>query len=274
MSNRLFVAYKPSNMSSNYFLSSIKKRYNQKKAGFSGTLDPFAKGVLIIAFGQYSKLFRYLQKTPKTYKATLWLGASSDSLDIENISKIEVIKPFHYDSIGFVLKDLQGTLTYTPPKYSAKKINGIRAYKLAREDKEVKLREQTMEVYNLELVNYMHPFLTFQASVSEGAYIRSLGEIIAKRFGFDGALCALERVREGSFVYENEKSLNPLEFLDLTHNEYMNDPLHVKLGKVLHVKDFKIQEDGEYVLIQDDEFAIIKIENKKVKYELNKVALC
>lgn len=274
MSNRLFVAYKPSGISSNYFLNSIKKRYKQKKAGFSGTLDPFAKGTLIIAFNQYAKLFRYLQKTPKTYKATLWLGASSDSLDIEYISKIEAIKPFHSDSIGFILKNLQGTLAYTPPKYSAKKIDGTRAYKLAREDKEVNLKEQTMEVYSLELINYMHPFLTFEASVSEGAYIRSLGQMIAKRFGFDGALCALERVSEGSFVYDNEKSLNPLEFLDLPQNEYMGDPLHVKLGKVLHVKDFKIQEDGEYILIQDDEFAIIKIENKKVKYELNKVALC
>lgn len=274
MSNRLFVANKPSGMSSNFFLRSIKKRYGIKKAGFSGTLDPFATGALVIAFGQYTKLFRFLKKSPKVYQATLWIGASSDSLDIENISKVQTIKPFHEDSIHFIFNDLLGTLTYTPPKYSAKKIDGKRAYTLAREQKEVKLKEQTMEIYNLELICYTHPFLTFRASVSEGGYIRSLGEIIAKRLGFDGALSALWRISEGGFVYENEKSLNPLKYLDLPINEYMQDPLHVKLGKSLHVKDFKIEDDGEYIVINGKEFAIIKIENEKVKYELNKVALC
>lgn len=274
MTNRLFVAYKPSGCSSNYFLSSIKKKYNVKKAGFSGTLDPFAKGALIIAFGQYTKLFRYLKKIPKTYKATLWIGASSQTLDIEKITKVETLKPFHTDSIEFILKDLEGTLTYTPPKYSAKKIDGKRAYKLAREEKEVVLKEQTMKIDKLELLCYNHPFLTFRASVSEGAYIRSLGEIIAKRLGFDGVLSALSRESEGSFVYENEKALNPLEFLDIPKNEYLGDPLHVKLGKVLHVKDLAIQTNGRYTLVQDDEFAIIRVEDEKVKYELNKVALC
>ena len=86
--NRLFVAYKPSFVSSNRFLSSVKKRYKVKKAGFSGTLDPFAKGVLIVAFGQYTKLFRYLKKSPKRYRATLWIGAKSPTLDIEKVTRI------------------------------------------------------------------------------------------------------------------------------------------------------------------------------------------
>ncbi|HHD83732.1 MAG TPA: tRNA pseudouridine(55) synthase TruB, partial [Campylobacteraceae bacterium] len=76
-SDRLFVAYKPAGIGSNRFLSQIKRRYGIKKAGFSGTLDPFAQGVLIIAFGKYTKLFRFLKKAPKTYRATLWLGAGS-----------------------------------------------------------------------------------------------------------------------------------------------------------------------------------------------------
>ena len=72
-------------MSSNSYLNRIKRKYKNKKAGFSGTLDPFAKGCLIVAFGQYSKLFNYLEKTPKSYRTTIWLGASSESLDLENI---------------------------------------------------------------------------------------------------------------------------------------------------------------------------------------------
>ena len=81
--NRLFVAYKPSGIGSNLFLLKLKKKYKPKKAGFSGTLDPFAKGVLLIGFGSHTKLFRFLDKTPKKYRATLWLGAKSDSLDSE-----------------------------------------------------------------------------------------------------------------------------------------------------------------------------------------------
>ena len=83
--NRLFVIKKPIFISSNFYLRKIKRKYNTKKAGFSGTLDPFATGCLIVAFGQYTKLFQFLKKTPKTYRTTIWLGATSTSLDIENI---------------------------------------------------------------------------------------------------------------------------------------------------------------------------------------------
>ena len=84
--NRLFVIDKPKNISSNFYLKRIKWKYKVKKAGFSGTLDPFANGCLITAFGQYTKLFRFLKKTPKIYRATLWLGADSETLDIEKIT--------------------------------------------------------------------------------------------------------------------------------------------------------------------------------------------
>lgn len=92
--NKIFAAFKPKGLSSNAFLSTLKKKYKNKKAGYSGTLDPFAKGVLIVAFGQYTKLFRFLKKTPKTYKATLWLGVYSLSLDDQNIKEIQNIKEF------------------------------------------------------------------------------------------------------------------------------------------------------------------------------------
>ncbi|NOX15711.1 MAG: tRNA pseudouridine(55) synthase TruB, partial [Epsilonproteobacteria bacterium] len=89
--NRIFVANKPKGISSNFFLKKIKRRYDIKKAGFSGTLDPFASGVLIVAFGQFTKLFRFLDKTPKRYIATLWIGASSPTLDIEKIENVKTI---------------------------------------------------------------------------------------------------------------------------------------------------------------------------------------
>ena len=99
LDNRLFVAKKPINISSNSFLHRIKKRFKVKKAGFSGTLDPFACGCLIVAFGQYSKLFRFLQKTPKSYRAVIWLGAQSESFDIENVISIDLIEPLSKSNI-------------------------------------------------------------------------------------------------------------------------------------------------------------------------------
>ena len=273
MDNRLFVAYKPANMVCNHFLSRIKRRYNVTKAGFSGTLDPFAQGVLIIAFGQFPKLFRFLKKAPKTYRATLWIGASSPTLDIEKVDNVEVMLPFHPDSVNFVLQSMIGEKTYLPPKYSAKKIDGARAYDLARADKEFELKAITNTIYDCHLVHYMHPFLTFEITISEGGYVRSIGALIAERFGFRGCLSALERLNEGSFIYENEKALNPLEYLDLPQNAYLKDPQDILLGRKLSVENFEKQEEGIYQIVIDEVLSVVEISANGVEYLLNSLSL-
>ncbi|MDR1976785.1 MAG: tRNA pseudouridine(55) synthase TruB, partial [Campylobacteraceae bacterium] len=145
--NLLFVADKPCGISCSKFLSSLKKKYGVKKAGYSGTLDVNAQGVLIVAFGQYTKLFRFLKKTPKRYEAVLWLGAKSESLDMEFVTSVKELEPFDIEEIRRHAAKLTGTITYTPPKFSAKHIDGKRAYDLAREGKEVCLQEITTEVF-------------------------------------------------------------------------------------------------------------------------------
>ena len=97
--NAIFVANKPAGMSSNHFLGRLKRKYGVKKAGFSGTLDPFASGCLIVAFGSYTKFFRFLDKSPKVYEATIWLGASSPSMDNENITKISNVKELNLEKL-------------------------------------------------------------------------------------------------------------------------------------------------------------------------------
>lgn len=272
--NRLFVAYKPSGMSSNQLLGQLKRRYKVKKAGYSGTLDPFAKGVLIIAFGNHGRLFRFLNKTPKRYRATLWLGAYSPTLDIEKIETIDEIESLSKAQVEAVLSSLVGELTYLPPKYSAKKIDGKRAYTLAREGKEVDLREITSTIYDLRLLHYCHPFVTFEATVSEGSYIRSLGEIIAHRLGTNGALSALERLNEGQFVYENEKELDIKNSLSLPKNRYNGTMQTVLLGQPLKREDFDLQENGTYWIDNGDTISILEIAPEGVRYILNKVEAC
>ena len=270
--NRLFVAYKPSGVSSNRFLSTLKRKYGVKKAGFSGTLDPFAKGVLLIGFGSHTKLFRFLDKTPKVYRATLWLGAKSDSLDIEMIENVQEIQEFSFDKIQGALDSLKGEIEYDPPIFSAKRINGQRAYDLARAGKEVILNKINSIIYDIKLIHYAHPFVTFEATVSEGTYIRSLSRLIAQKLHIEyGSLSALERLCEGQFMYNYEKGLDIKKSLNIPQNFYHGKRDNLKYGRVLALEDLELQEDGYYWLDNGDNISIISIENNRVKYELGRI---
>ena len=274
MINRLFVVHKPQGIGSNRYLSQIKRRYGIKKAGFSGTLDPFAHGVLIVAFGQFTKLFQFLKKAPKSYRATLWLGAESETFDIEKVSRVEILPPFDPIMIEQTVKNLKGDITYLPPKYCAKKINGQKAYTLARANKEVNLNHITSHISAVKLIHYVHPFVTFEITITEGGYIRSMGQIIAEKLGSFGTLSALERLHEGDFIYEDEKALNPLKYLDLKENVYLGDVEDLHLGRKVPVANFKEQEEGDYFLNLDTMLAVITIQDGTVTYRLNGVKLC
>ena len=271
--NMLFVANKPMFITSNKFLNQLKQKYGIKKMGFSGTLDPFACGCLIIASGQYTKLFRFLKKTPKTYLTTLMLGAYSPTLDIEKIENIENTKKLDIEQIKDVLNSFIGKQTQLPPKYSAKKIDGKRAYELVRNNEDVNLKEIEIEIFNIELVNYSHPFITFKASVSEGTFIRTLGFDIAKKLGVNGALTYLERVNEGEFFYECEKKLNPYDYIWPKENFYKNEN-DLLLGKKLDINNFKIQQEGIYKIKIQNFLSIIEIKKDKISYLLNRINLC
>ena len=270
--NRLFVAYKPTGIGSNRFLSKLKRKYSNKKAGFSGTLDPFAKGVLLIGFGTHTKLFRFLDKTPKSYRATLWLGANSDSLDTELITNVDTLDEIDLNRVLNAVKSLEGDLEYEPPIFSAKRINGQRAYDLARAGKKVVLNKINSTIYEIKLIHYCHPFVTFEATVSEGTYIRSLGRIIAHKLGVEfGSLSALERLCEGQFTYDNEKPLDIKKSLNIPLNRYLGDGDNVKYGRVLALDDLEIKKEGYYWLDNGDNISVINIINNEVKYELGRI---
>jgi len=249
----------------------VKRKYNTKKVGFSGTLDPFATGCLIVATGQYPKLFQYLKKAPKAYTATLWLGANSQSLDIENVDSVKIVPEFTINDIYQALESLRGELTYYPPKFSAKKVNGRRAYDLAREGKEVELKKITSTIYDIHLINYSHPFVHFEAIVSEGTYIRSLGALLADKLGVDATLSSLRRDYEGAFSFENERALNPLHYLNIPKNIYRGDPKFLELGKKIYLDYLETKEDGTYWIETEKFFSVIEILNGEISYKLNRV---
>ncbi len=269
--NRLFVVNKPICRSSNGYMGHIKRKYGTRKVGFSGTLDPFATGCLIVATGQYTKLFQYLDKAPKSYRATLWLGANSPTLDIEKIDSLQEVAPFDAEKIKAALQSLQGELAYYPPKYSAKKVNGKRAYDLMRRGEEVQLKAITSTIYKIKLLHYTHPFVHFEATVSEGTYIRSLGALIADKLGVDATLSSLHRIHEGQFYYDNEKALDPFGHLAVPRNVYSGDEIWLELGKKLSVAYFEEQSDGIYLVETTNFFSIIEIIEEGVTYRFNRI---
>ncbi len=270
--DRLFVVKKPLNISSNFYLSRIKRKYKEKVAGFSGTLDPFACGCLIVAFGKYPQLFRFLKKSPKTYRATIWLDAISPSFDTENIENI-VINPKTLDEIKIreELQNLIGTLHYLPPKYSAKNIDGKRAYEMARDGVDFEMKQVTSEIYDVKFINYNHPFISFDITVSEGSYIRSISQILLDKLERIGTLSYLERINEGNFRFDNERALNPLHYLNPPINKYTGSKEWFILGKRLNLEYFQTKDDGEYVIVFDDFFSIIEIKEGVPKYLLNRI---
>ncbi|WP_201523297.1 tRNA pseudouridine(55) synthase TruB [Aliarcobacter butzleri] len=269
--NKLLVVNKPIFMSSNFYLNRIKRKYKNKKAGFSGTLDPFAKGCLIVAFGQYAKLFKYLSKTPKTYKAVIWLGVKSKSLDIEEIESINLIDKLDKSHIIKELNLLKGEIEYIPPKFSAKKIDGKRAYELARNGVEVELNKTKMMIFDTKFVLYNHPFITFEVTVSEGTYVRSFAQILLEKLNSFGTLSYLERLNEGEFFYENEKELNPLDFIKLPVNKYLGTAEWLEKGKKIGIEYVEKKDNGKYLILTEKFFSIIEIVDNDIKYLINKV---
>lgn len=170
------------------------------KVGHSGTLDPIATGLLILLVGKkYTKMAQFLSKADKEYVATLKLGFTSPSYDAETVlSKVSNRKPSR-EEIVKVLKNYQGKIMQSPPAFSAIKVNGKRAYDLARQGQSLELKARQIEIYQLELQKYSYPMLTVKATVSSGTYIRSLINDIGSDLGVGAVMTGLNRSRVGKF---------------------------------------------------------------------------
>jgi len=188
------------------------------------------------------------------------------------ISHVEILKEKDISDVEDVVNSLEGELEYEPPIFSAKRIDGQRAYDLARAGKEFTLNKINSTIYETKLLNYCHPFVTFEATVSEGTYIRSLGRIVASRLGVEeGSLSALERLNEGQFKYEDEKALDIKKSLNIPQNFYYGDSDNLKYGRVLALEDLDIKDDGFYWLDNGSFISILRVQEDAVKYELGRI---
>ncbi|WP_204246443.1 tRNA pseudouridine(55) synthase TruB [Alistipes sp. An116] len=194
-----------------------KLGYRRIKVGHAGTLDPLATGVLLVCIGRATKMVDALQAEEKEYIADVMLGATTPSFDLEH--EIDHTYPWEHitrQAVEKALADLTGQRLQTPPVYSAKKIDGTRAYELARAGEEVAVRQALITIYEMELLECELPKIRVRVRCSKGTYIRSLAREIGEALQSGAHLTALRRTRSGGFTAENAWSLD--EFLENLQN--------------------------------------------------------
>lgn len=185
---------KPTGMTSFGAVARVRRILSQReghkvKVGHTGTLDPFATGLLILLAGKATKKAPELTKKDKVYEATIRLGETSTTGDPEGEITATGAELPSEEQIAEVLKQFTGKIEQRPPIFSAIKINGERAYKLARKGQEVEMPTRTVEIYSIEQISYSKPELQIRTHVSSGTYIRTLAEDIGKALGC-GAYCS------------------------------------------------------------------------------------
>lgn len=178
------------------------------KVGHTGTLDPFATGLMILVVGEYCKRAGEFSKLDKSYEATLVLGKTSSTGDPEGeITEVSDRRP-SLQELEDTVQQFKGEIIQTPPIYSAIKIGGQRAYKLAREGKKVEMPTRTVKIYDIKVTDYAYPNVNIVCDVGSGTYIRTLGEDIGKMLGVGAYTTALRRTKVGSYSIENSQNLD------------------------------------------------------------------
>ena len=203
---------KPSGITSRAVVNKVERLVRPFKVGHSGTLDPIATGVLVLGVGSATRLLEYVQQMAKTYCATFLLGQSSVTEDIEGQVTVVDNAPIpSQTAVSQCLQQFKGTILQRPPQYSAIKIQGRRAYDIARSGKHVELDSREVTIHSIKLVQYNYPELELEVECSKGTYIRSIGRDLAEKLGTSAVMSALCRTAVGKFTITKSTSLSILQ---------------------------------------------------------------
>ncbi len=203
--------FKPTGMTSAKVVSKIKHTFNIKKIGHMGTLDPLACGILPIAIGKATRMFDYFLDKTKTYITTFKFGANSNTLDLDGEVEYNVGLVPTKQQIIDILPQFVGNISQIPPQFSAKNINGQKAYKLARNGEQVDLKPKDITINKFELLEMVDDdSYKFEITCSSGTYIRSLARDIAEKLNTTAIVTYLERTQSGIFNKDNCVDLNSL----------------------------------------------------------------
>jgi len=242
--NGILLLDKPAGISSNRALQIVKRLFQANKAGHTGSLDPFATGLLPICFGEATKISAFLLDADKSYLANACLGTATTTADTEGeVSQQNPVPVLSETDIQAVLSTFLGSQSQIPPMYSALKQDGKKLYELARKGIEVERTPRKITIHQLELNSWKTPELSFSVSCSKGSYIRVLAEDIAKKLGSCAHLMQLRRTRAGCFELDQAVTIDELEALlersvenDLSALDELLLPLDSALAKAPIIK--------------------------------------
>lgn len=254
---------KPVGITSFDVIRKLRKITGIKKIGHTGTLDPFASGLLPICIGKATRLAEKLTFSSKEYIVTMQFGRKTETGDTEG----EVVD--EADTAIFTLNLLNETVskilkleTQTPPKYSAIRINGRRAYELARKNKEVKLQPRPINIHEFEILGYHHPKLKYRTIVSKGTYIRVLSETIAELLGTIGTTIELRRSKIGEMSIQQSIPLDEITETNWQQNMLSLPQVFPDFPKAV-VNDLATFKNGGFVeIIQDDLAEVMAVDSE------------
>lgn len=241
--NGFIVVDKPVGITSHDVVSRVRRIMGIRKVGHTGTLDPFATGVLPIAINDATKAINYLDEGLKKYDAIMRLGVVTDSLDMTGkvLKEVELFA-ISVQQLQNICIRFTGKLFQIPPMYSAIKQDGQPLYKLARQGIEVERKLRPVEIYSLEILSINIPFVSMRVCCSRGTYVRTLADDIGRELGCGAALQELRRTASGLFSIEHAVTLNELESAKKTGTagRLTISPYHA-LG---HLPDISLNESG------------------------------
>ena len=244
--NGILLLDKPLMLSSNHAIQKIKKQFNIRKVGHTGTLDPLATGLLPVCMGQATRISRFLINSDKTYRALIMLGTRTSTGDKEG----EIIETCSSDVstntayIDKVLQSFIGEQKQIPPMYSALKHNGERLYKLAQKGLNVSRKARSINIYSIDLISINDDYLEVIIECSKGTYIRTLAEDIAKKLGTVGHIDQLRRLNIKCFHDQSMFSFNQI-MKAKSINQFLL-PIDIPL-KHLAKKDFSESESSMFI---------------------------
>jgi tRNA pseudouridine55 synthase len=194
------VLDKPQSITSTHALNKVKRLFNADKAGHAGTLDPLATGILPIAFGEATKTIPHVVDSAKEYRFLVRWGVETTTDDAEGEPARESAERAARQAIEAALPEFRGSITQTPPRFSAIKVDGERAYDLARDGEAFELKSRTVEVMRLEILDMPSPDTTqFEAQCGKGTYVRAIARDLGRKLGCFGHVAELRRTRVGPF---------------------------------------------------------------------------
>ena len=224
----------------------VRRAFNAAKAGHAGTLDPLATGILPIALGEATKTIPYVMDASKDYLFTVKWGQATDTDDREgDVIARSDIRPDE-DQIRAALPRFTGRIDQVPPRYSAIKKDGRRAYDLARADVEVELSPRKVDIHRLEMVRASADEASFRVTTGKGAYIRALARDLAKHLGTEGHVIELRRTRVGPFSEDKSISLDFFEQIDNSADAF--EALHPVLTALADIPALAITENDAHRL--------------------------